>query len=286
MMRYSFILKTAALLVPSEHRAEWFAEWITELWYVLQTPDSTALSFCLGAFRDALWLRRNLYSPVPRVHTWLQSPLRCLLWLASLAAVAVAVFVYLLGHSFGPAGTYPRAPHSYGAPILAYLFMIAVAFLVISVTSSLSLGEYPTVRSSPARARRFHRWAFCGLKFALIVPIVLCGTFDVVKLLSAPASRVLDPMAIWSTQPQAALIFFVIAFRWALNDQRRRCPVCLRLLNESASIGQFSHNFLEWYGTELFCSKGHGLLHVPKIATTYSTQHWRDLDRSWSVLFS
>ena len=62
--------------------------------------------------------------------------------------------------------------------------------------------------------------------------------------------------------------------------------MCLRVLNESASIGEFSHNFLEWYGTELFCANGNGLLHVPEIATTYSTQRWRVLDRSWSVLFS
>jgi hypothetical protein len=30
----------------------------------------------------------------------------------------------------------------------------------------------------------------------------------------------------------------------------------------------------------------HGLLHVPEIPTTYSTQRWQDLDPSWGSLFS
>jgi hypothetical protein len=281
MNRHSAILKTAALLVPSGRRTEWFAEWDTELWYVLQAPGSRALRFCLGAFQDALWLRRNPCDPVPRARAWLQSPWRCMLFLVSLAAITLGLFYHFLE----PSRVLHHTPRDYRALVLMYLFIIGVAFLLTSVTSSLSLGEYPAARSSPARARRFRRWAFLGLKFVLIGPIVLCGTFDVVKLVSTSAGKLIDPIAIWSTQPQVALVVFVIAFRWALNDQRRRCPVCLHLLNESASIGQLSHNFLDWYGTELFCAKGHGLLHVPEIATTYSAQRWCDLDRSWSVLF-
>ena len=44
--------------------------------------------------------------------------------------------------------------------------------------------------------------------------------------------------------------------------------------------------FLEWYGTEFACVKGHGLLHVPEIPTvSFRTQRWVHLDRSWSGLF-
>jgi hypothetical protein len=269
---YSVILRAASLLIPHCLRTEWFAEWNGELWYVLRTPGSLKLSFCLGAFQDALWLRRNPCSEVAPGHAWLQSPWKTLCLLACLAAASTGIFLYAVDPV--------RAPHTYReyrVVILDYLFLTAVAFLLTSVTSSLSLGEYPEAPSSPARARRFYRWAFLAMKFLLIGPIVLFGTYDIVKLLSSAR-----PMAL---HPHASLVLFVIAFRWALHDQRRRCPVCLRLLNESASIGQFSHNFLEWYGRELFCIKGHGLLHVPEIATTYSAQRWCDLDRSWSVLF-
>jgi heme A synthase len=62
------ILRTAGLRVPRQEREEWFAEWRSELWYAWQSRiresqmvhrpvDVTA--FCLSAFNDALWLRRN-----------------------------------------------------------------------------------------------------------------------------------------------------------------------------------------------------------------------------------
>ena len=54
------ILRSASLLVPGPHRAEWFAEWTAELWHV----NRGATAFCLGAFRDAFWLRRNTPTPI------------------------------------------------------------------------------------------------------------------------------------------------------------------------------------------------------------------------------
>jgi hypothetical protein len=52
------ILRLAARLTPREQREEWFAEWRSELWYVCQA-GKPATAFCLGSFKDALWLRRN-----------------------------------------------------------------------------------------------------------------------------------------------------------------------------------------------------------------------------------
>jgi hypothetical protein len=74
--------------------------------------------------------------------------------------------------------------------------------------------------------------------------------------------------------------------RWVLDDQRNRCPVCLRLLSNPVRIGQSSHMFLEWHGTELMCLHGHGLLHVPARPSIWFTrQRWMDLGPSWSGLF-
>jgi len=245
-----WILRLAALLVPSPLRAEWVAEWRSELWYVLRRSNREALFFCLGAFRDALWLRRNS-SPNPRQRLWLQSPLRTVLFLAVAAAVSTFFFF--------------RSPCPRIIP--AHFLMIALALLTLPATTSLALGEYPT--------KRFRRWIFLGLKFTLIVPIVFCGTLDLAPIISS-----------MGVQPHATLVGYVLAFRWALIDQRRRCPVCLRLLTNPTRIGQASQTFLEWYGTEFLCLKGHGLLHVPEIPTTYSTQRWQDLDPSWGSLFS
>ena len=64
------MLKMAAILVPRAARAEWLEEWRAELWHVWhicnQNDGPAALhqkeeitAFSLGAFKDALWLRRN-----------------------------------------------------------------------------------------------------------------------------------------------------------------------------------------------------------------------------------
>jgi hypothetical protein len=105
--------------------------------------------------------------------------------------------------------------------------------------------------------------------------IVTCGTLDLACVTSV------------QFQAHGVLMGYFLAFRWALKDQRRRCPVCLRILTNPTRIGRASQMFLEWYGTELLCTKGHGLLHVPEIPTScYSTQRWMYLDPSWSSLFS
>jgi hypothetical protein len=273
------ILRLGALLVPERERPEWIAEWKSELWYVLRRRNGSldtsrldwdALRYCLGAFRDAAWHRRNSSDPTPRQFFWLRSPLRCVVFLAILAAVAAFFFF----RPPGPCDGILRAARPHPESVLAHILMVAIALLILPATTSLRLGEYPAAPGSPARAGRFRRGTFLGLKFALVLPIVFCGTLDLAPVISSAC-----------LQPHATLVGYVLAFRWALMDQRRRCPVCLRRLAGPARIGQASQTFLEWYGTELFCVKGHGLLHVPEIPTSYSVQRWLDLDTSWGSLF-
>jgi hypothetical protein len=118
---------------------------------------------------------------------------------------------------------------------------------------------------------------FLALKIALVQPIMLVGF--VVLLLAGrwvPVAPQLGVFAIW-----------MLTFRWVISDQRRRCPVCLRLLTNPVRIGNSSHTFLEWYGAESICSRGHGLQHIPEISASYSgNPEWLNLDDSWSSLFS
>ena len=105
------ILRCAALLVPEQQRAEWLAEWRSELWHLWREPRAQhATACCLGAFKDALWLKR--YGPVPRSYgvlhldvpapplisaafpehePFLSSPIQCLSFLAILAALVQRV---------------------------------------------------------------------------------------------------------------------------------------------------------------------------------------------------
>lgn len=148
-----------------------------------------------------------------------------------------------------------------------------LAVLALPATIPLALGDYPSGRGAQPRWARLRRWTFFTAKFALILPTAYFLSLDFAHFL--PGVQI--PVSL------AALLF---AFRWALRDQRKRCPVCLRILTNPARVGQPSWNFLARNGTELMCEAGHGLLHVPELATSwFSTQRWLYLDPSWESLF-
>ena len=262
MTRHLAILRLAARLVPCQQRAEWLQEWTSELWYVCRSDAATnATAFCLGAFKDALWLRRNGPRPEGYKKPLLESPLKCILFLALLAAAST--FLALRFPHIGFKGELLG-----GAKLIfPNLMMIVIALLVLPATTSFRLGDYPANSHSPPWATRVRRWLFFVIKIALIFQIVYCAS---ISLMLIPS---------W--------VIYLIAFRWALIDQRQRCPVCLRSLTKPTQIGWPSQTFLEWYGTELICERGHGLLYVPEIPSScYNTQRWLYLDRSWSGLFS
>jgi hypothetical protein len=97
----SMLLRCASLLVPGAQRQEWSKEWRSELWHVRQacTPEDgisweaerEVMAFCLGAFQDALCLRRDLeQGSVP--HATMKGPAtQCLLVLIALAATSYGV---------------------------------------------------------------------------------------------------------------------------------------------------------------------------------------------------
>ena len=96
------ILKVAAILVPRKARAEWLEEWRAELWHVWhicnQNNGPAALhqkkeitAFSLGAFKDALWLRRNHATSAPRQWFRQGMPSRCILTFTVLAAASLLI---------------------------------------------------------------------------------------------------------------------------------------------------------------------------------------------------
>lgn len=270
------ILFCASVLVPHSERPEWITEWTGELWYLLHNPSGarsssaqiqrSAIYFCLGSFRDAIWLRLNRSNSVRDGRLWLRSPARCILFLLMLAALTSGIAY---------AESMLQPPYTDPQYLASSLFVLAVAVLILPITTSFSLGQYPAERHSPARSARLNRFIFLGVKLAILVPVVFCGT-----LALAPG------IALAGLRPQGMLIGYFFAFRWALIDQRRRCPVCLRLLTNPVRMGQASHTMLDWCGTELMCSRGHGLMYVPDTPTSsYSSQKWLPLDSSWRNLF-
>ncbi len=274
---YRVMLRGAALLVPYSEREEWLMEWESELWHFGNSSgiahDSSVQSrrsmvrFCLGSFRDAMWIRRNHPSVARGDRLWLRSPIQCAAVLGTLATLT-----WLIAHL----ESLLQPPYKGRPFLLGQLFVIGTALLLLRISTTFALGEYPATLHSRTRPARLYRWLFLALKIALILPIVFFGTLDLGPIVASAGVR-----------PHVTLIGYILAFRWVLIDQRRRCPVCLRLLTNPVRIGQPSHTMLDWYGTELICSKGHGLLHVPETRTSsYGTQRWLYLDSSWRGLFS
>jgi len=233
------ILRSAAVLVPGDRRAEWLREWRAEVCYV----DCGRVRFCLGAYRDALWLR--LYG---ESQPWLDSPLTCLLMLAVMAGSCAAIDLRM--------SVWGTEPGSLG-PFQVFVTIVGYACVIMPATTRFSLGEYP----HNDHLRR--RWVFLASKLLLVLAAFYF------------AGSALTHLRRGGTGVLVLLWGFILTFRWILADQRRRCPVCLRLLSHPVHVGQASRIFLGWDGTEFLCRKGHGLLHVPETPTSwYHTQRW------------
>jgi hypothetical protein len=167
-------------------------------------------------------------------------------------------------------------------PWMTFLFTLLLAIGALPATTPLPLGEYPAADHPLFAAMRWRRWIFLAMKLGLAIFIVYC-----VSTTLAFADASLSSNTSVYIQFSSSFLGLLLSFRWALRDQRRRCPVCLNVLTNPVVVGQPSRNFLAWHGTELMCAKGHGLLHIPEMATSwFSTQRWLCLDPSWGALFS
>lgn len=260
------ILLAASLLAPRDRRGEWIREWRSELWYI---DRRAATRFCMGAFRDALWLRGN-ETDLARRGSYLESPLRCLALLATLAAVSVPILLFLPMPKEVAADSHPgwRDLADACAGMLEISCLLLVATLAVWRTTAIH---------QPKHWKSRLRWCvLLALKIALVQPLIFCG-FMVEIAMGQVGGFV-------GLGIQGAII---MGLRWVFTDQQRRCPVCLRLLTEPVRIGTPSRTFLEWYGAESTCTRGHGLLHTSETSASYSARpEWLGLDESWSGLFA
>ncbi|MGA9668716.1 MAG: hypothetical protein WBQ94_05880 [Terracidiphilus sp.] len=167
-------------------------------------------------------------------------------------------------------------------PWTIYLFASLLALLALPAITSVSLGEYSPSPQRTSWSRRIYRWSFLCVKIAMLLPIVYFASLDLGYALTTPYSN--SSMYIQLVSTFAMCLF---GLRWVLQDQRKRCPVCLRRVEHPAQVGQASRTFLAWNGTELMCMDGHTLLHVPGMPTSwFGAQRWLYLDTSWEFLFA
>lgn len=163
-------------------------------------------------------------------------------------------------------------------PEINFLLTLAVVCLALPAILAVSLRTgLKTERVSSAM--RAKGWAFLAAKIVLLLPVLFCEPLLVAAIFGLPVSgSVLDFCITFGVYLFAAL--------WVINDQRQRCPRCLRRLTSPARVGERSRSFLDFSGIEYACADGHGLLHVPDFPTSwFDGQRWLALDPSWSSLF-
>jgi hypothetical protein len=255
---HSVILASAAVLVPRADRGEWLQDWKAELWYVKQASahaPRVALLFCLGAFHDALWMQWDALAARARRGHSLESPLQCLTFLGTLAMVMVSGLFYRpwLAKLESERGFLPGA-----------FLMMAMSLLVLPAVVPFDFGKFSLKSASRFRAAGLRRWTFFSAKFALAA-FILFGAFFYLMMVPQVALFGADLM----------MFVCVLAFRWVVRDQRRRCPVCLRALTGETRVAKPFRMFQEWYGSRHFCPQGHGSLYVPQ-ADAASAAGWSD----------
>ena len=172
--------------------------------------------------------------------------------------------------------------HRLRGPEGIFQFALILALLALPAVTSVTLGESNYSSHRPSRKRTLLRWAFLLAKFVLVAAISYFAALDLAWWNSANYSAVAEfAQLAWS------FLICLFGFRWALSDQRQRCPVCLRRVTHPARVGLASRTFLGWNGTEMMCMGGHTLLHVPSLPTSwFSGQRWLYLDTSWEFLFA
>jgi len=167
-------------------------------------------------------------------------------------------------------------------PLRVFAFALFLALLALPAVTSISRSESSFSSHRPSLLSRLCRWGFLAAKMSLGASIAYFASCD---------------LAYWNISgfsPMAEFAQFIFAFviclftlRWAVLDQRHRCPVCLRRVTHPAQVGTASCTFLGWNGTEMICTGGHTLLHVPSLPTSwFGAQRWLYLDPSWEFLFA
>ena len=249
------LLQAFSLLVPAWLRREWLDEWQAELWHVEREGRATVspARFCAGAFRDAAYLRGQDFRQRRRGGVF-STPAVCLAMLTLQASIAAT------GMWMMPAvrsAVWKHALESHGVIILGALLLYRALSGPISV-----------------RSFGFRGWWFMAAKAALLIVLVYSASFDAAPIISR------TPI------PQTAFVGYVLAIRWAIGDQRRRCPRCLRRLSHPVRIGHPAGTLLDWYGDEFVCANGHGVLHEPEpMGSSYCARQWVGMDASWRELF-
>lgn len=162
-----------------------------------------------------------------------------------------------------------------------FAWAVLLAFCSLPALLPLTAREHVTQRVELSFGTSVRRSLFLGSKVVLVLVMSYFGSLS-----AAFAASWSSPNTSVYLQLLSCFLITLGGVQWCLRDQSQRCPVCLERLQHPARVGEPSRNFLAWNGTELICTDGHGLLHVPEIQTSwFGEPRWLMLDASWKGLF-
>ncbi|MGQ9634044.1 MAG: ABC transporter permease [Bryobacteraceae bacterium] len=193
------------------------------------------------------------------------------------------IALYTRGIRSGPVRVLPLA--EYQRPALASLLAVAAFGMVLAAL----IGAVQIVRatrrglSPPGEAWRY--WGFFAAKLWLLTGIILLAAAELAarNALSLRSGKFLFNLVLeW-----LVILGILLAFRWGILDQGRRCPVCLRRLAMPVSTGIWSSLLINPAGTELLCDQGHGALTVSATGGLVGeVRRWITLEDDWRTLTS
>jgi len=193
------------------------------------------------------------------------------------------IALYTRGIRSGPVRVLPLA--EYQRPALASLLAAAV----FSMGLALLIGAVQMVRATrrgaapPVEAWRY--WGFFVAKLWLLAAALVLAAAELAarNALSLRSGKFLFNLVLeW-----LVILGILLAFRWAILDQGRRCPVCLRRLAMPVSTGIWSSLLINPAGTELLCDQGHGALTVSATGgLAGEVRRWITLEDDWRALTS
>jgi hypothetical protein len=245
------VVRLAGWIVPPGIRSEWRAGWISclrSLWILIgrgEFPrgDSAPLGwFCAAVCGDAFRLRCGGFDPRKSI----RGPVFLLAtgW-STLFLFAVCTRWFATTRALIARGPDALVPY---AAVVAFALTVS---LIIAVRGRVPLSGHD-----------WRYWSFLLLKSVVLVAI-LCllwieGGIVLRRHLANDTVRALGGGLLFTAGFLAAV---GSAVSWSLNDQQRRCPVCLRRMASPVRIGSWASVF-EPVTTELLCDEGHGALCV------------------------
>lgn len=271
----------AACSLPALVRAEWLAQWNSEIWYVHDQGAKRidTWRFTLGSLEDAVDTRREFPE---ESHHLVHYPSNCLVTMTLLNAVLMSLGLLVFPYR---AASVAAARHSYllreiaaewkestaSGSLHQQVALIEVTFVVsLLLTTIISSTQLvPWCKRERGRVRyKIKALSFFSAKLLLGIPLVYFAVLALSSLFVM--TRETTPL-----QMDALIAGYLVFLRWTRLDQNRRCPTCLQRLSSPVHVGRRSWALLDWNLHEYICPEGHGVMQIPTAPLMgQSTQEW------------